>query len=149
MVTHNSIQSRSLSLRGQGERLLLVEDDELLRKAAAKLLTLHNYQVVAAASGEEALKLWCARAQPFAMLITDVVMPGEIDGCKLAAQLRQDDSALRVIVLSGNHQKLAGQRLPLSPGMAFLHKPFAMADLLLTIQRCFGQAVGAAGPQSA
>ncbi len=75
-----------------GERILVVEDEPSVREIAVRLLTAAGYEVLAAASPEEALRQ--AREQPPALLLTDVVMPG-MSGRELATVLTAERSGLR------------------------------------------------------
>ncbi|MHB1325941.1 MAG: response regulator [Thermoleophilia bacterium] len=75
-------------LRGHGEKILLVEDDESVRVLAEKMLSSHNYNVVSAASAEEAFDLFEEASGEFDMAFSDVILPG-MDGIRLTDLLRQ------------------------------------------------------------
>jgi len=79
---------------GHGERLLLVEDNDAVRRLAYEVLTLSGYEVRQAASPREALELSSSDDQPIDLLVTDVVMP-ELNGRELADRLRADRPGLR------------------------------------------------------
>ena len=90
---------------GQGERVLLVEDDPTLRDSLAELMALWNYQVVAAPNGEEALARLAEESrqqdEPFALIVSDVVMP-RLGGLALVKALRRRGIATPVILMSGH-----------------------------------------------
>jgi PAS domain S-box-containing protein len=113
----------TLAAPGQGEMIVLVEDDELLRTAAARTLRQHGYTVLEAADGVEALRL-CARAPSGAirLVITDMVMP-QMSGAELARAVSEVLPGVRVVFMSGyQHAELAEQPC--------LSKPFTPAKLL-------------------
>ncbi len=118
--------------QGQGQHLLLVEDEPLAREALANALSALGYEVTAVASGEEAIKLQdLAR---FAVLITDYGLPG-ITGLELAARLTARVPHLKVVLMSGYGPELAilNGRLPVAP--QFLQKPFSLAELAATLAK--------------
>ncbi|MFN8468139.1 MAG: PAS domain S-box protein [Caldilineaceae bacterium] len=90
---------------GQGERVLLIEDDTTLRSSLAELMALWNYQVVTAANGEEALALLedngRQQDEPFGLIVSDVVMP-RLGGVALVKVLRTRGSTTPVILMSGH-----------------------------------------------
>ena len=90
---------------GQGEQVLLVEDDATLRSSLAELMALWNYRVVTAANGEEALALLEDEGRqqddPFALIVSDVVMP-RLGGVALVKMLRRRGGATPVILMSGH-----------------------------------------------
>jgi CheY-like chemotaxis protein len=88
---------------GQGEHILLVEDDALVRQTMADALRSRGYTVTEAANAAEALQFLDAPAppSPFALLFTDVVMPGGLTGVELALQARQRLATLPVLFATG------------------------------------------------
>ena len=110
------------------ETVLLCEDEEALRAMVARILSDAGYTVVSAPGGEEALELVAARAEPFDVLVTDVIMPG-LSGPEVAERLSQD-GRIRTLFLSGYTADALGDRGDLPPGSAFLEKPFAPTALL-------------------
>jgi PAS domain S-box-containing protein len=116
------------ALRG-AETLLVVEDADALRKLAQALLEEHGYRVVAAANGAEALQIIEQRKVPIDLLLTDVVMPG-MNGRALAERLRQLQSGLRVLYMSGYTDSAIADHGVLDPGTHLLHKPFTEETLI-------------------
>jgi signal transduction histidine kinase/CheY-like chemotaxis protein len=82
------------------ETVLVVEDEEAVRQLAVQSLERHGYRVLAAAGGEEALRLAVAYDETIHLLLSDVVMPG-MKGPELAARLRALRPGIRVVLMSG------------------------------------------------
>jgi PAS domain S-box-containing protein len=111
---------------GKGERILLVEDEDAAREGLREILLALGYEVIAAASGEEALAL---PAQPlFHVLLTDLMLPG-ISGSQLAPQLQERWPSLSVIMMSGYTQDESVRRRVAGGEARFLQKPFDIATL--------------------
>ena len=121
---------------GGTETILLVEDDLAVRKPTRQILERHGYTVLEAAEGAAALQLWQAHRSTVALLLTDLVMPGDLGGQALGRRLRAEQPDLKVIFASGYSSDIAGQDIQLQPGEAFVQKPFATDHLLETIRRC-------------
>ena len=112
--------------------VLLVDDEDPVRRFFARALRKAGLRVIEAASGEDALDVLAAHDGPIDMLLTDVVMPG-IDGYSLARQVRCELPALPVVVMSGfQEDALRAERG--DDGIAgFLGKPFTLAELTETV----------------
>jgi nitrogen-specific signal transduction histidine kinase/CheY-like chemotaxis protein len=123
-----------LGAPGGTETVLLVEDDEAVRDAAARVLRSGGYRVVAAAGAEGAVEAARAEARPPALLVTDVVMPGTT-GRELADQLRREQPGLRVLFLSGYAQDVIATHGVLDPTESFLAKPFTATSLLAKVRK--------------
>jgi two-component system cell cycle sensor histidine kinase/response regulator CckA len=113
--------------RGGHETVLLVEDEETLRQLLAQVLATLGYAVLAAESGEEALRLVSRQPGPIHLALTDVVLPG-IDGCELARRLAGEHPETRTLFMSG-HDSEELLRHGLSPGTRLLQKPFTPREL--------------------
>jgi two-component system, cell cycle sensor histidine kinase and response regulator CckA len=120
---------------GGTETILLVEDDPAVRAAAQTLLELHGYIVLEAASGDEALEVWEKAGAAVALLLTDLVMPGELSGQQLARKLQSARPELKVIFTSGYSAEIAGKGIELWGGENFVQKPFSPNQLLQTLRR--------------
>lgn len=115
------------------ESVLLVEDDETIRRFAARALAGNGYSVVSAADGAEALGKAVARGTPFDLLLTDVVMPG-MSGRELARELAARRLAGRTLFVSGYPYEAVARHGVLEPGLAFLYKPFSPVELLRKVR---------------
>ncbi|HWP34368.1 MAG TPA: ATP-binding protein, partial [Thermodesulfobacteriota bacterium] len=113
---------------GGRETVLLLEDDERVRRLACEVLTRKGYTVLEARSGDEALALASSHPGPIALLLTDVVMPG-LRGREVAARLAPLRPEMKVLYMSGYPDAAIVRHGVLEPGIAFLPKPFT-PDLL-------------------
>jgi two-component system cell cycle sensor histidine kinase/response regulator CckA len=116
------------SAPGQGEVILLAEDEPQVRHLADRLLRGLGYRVLAAESGEAALALADRSGDIIDLLVTDVVMPG-MTGEELASELRRGRRGLKVLYISGYAEDSAAIERALREGDAFLPKPFSVAEL--------------------
>ena len=105
-----------------GDVVLLVEDEDGVRRVARRALELHGYQVIEAADGARAVEL--ARAtSSIGLLVTDVMMPGML-GPELADAVHEIVPGLPVLYMSGHTEEVARAGL-LDPSIPFLAKPFS------------------------
>jgi len=117
--------------------LLVVEDEEGLRKLATMVLEEAGFAVIAAASAEEALSLAARQGGTIDLLLTDVVLP-QMSGTRLAERLRAEQRGLRIAYMTGYGQ--AGERRATDPLEAgALHKPFAPAELVAHVEAALGR----------
>ncbi len=116
------------------ETVLLVEDDELVRRAAAEILTLSGYRVMQASTGAEAVALCQNFDEPIDLLLTDVVMPG-MSGRELAARVSEMRPRTKVILMSGYTDGAAMLHGVLEEGIEFIEKPFTPASLTGRIRK--------------
>jgi signal transduction histidine kinase/CheY-like chemotaxis protein len=118
------------------ETILLVEDEEGIRRAIGSLLVRYGYQIYTAVSGQSALQIWRQHHQSIQLIVTDVVMPGGVNGQTLFDQMRADKSDLKVIFCSGYPDEVLGNDAPLRKSPNFIEKPFAPDKLLRKIRAC-------------
>lgn len=109
-------------------RVLLVEDQAVLREGLTRWLGERGFAVVSCESGEEAL----ARANDVDVIASDVVLRG-MDGIELLGRLRLRAPLLPAVLFSGHLDHLATQRREIPQGVMFLEKPFAPEVLLTTL----------------
>jgi CheY-like chemotaxis protein len=120
--------------RGNGELVLVVDDEPPIREALVRTLTANNYRVYTAEDGSDALALYFQRRTEISMVITDISM-GQMDGVQLVRSLRKVDPKVRVIVSSGHLQK---ENVVVLEGLgvkAFLDKPYTADKLLRAVQQ--------------
>ncbi len=110
------------------ETILLVEDEDMVRQVARRILEIKGYQVLEAASGQDALAVSQQTSGPIHLMLTDVVMPG-ISGGETAQLLRAQRPDLKVLFMSGHTENSIVHHGVLDSGVAFLQKPFR-GDLL-------------------
>ena len=106
-----------------GETVLLVEDEEAVRRVAAKTLVASGYRVLSAKDGPEALAVAAHEGGKIDLLLTDMVMPG-MTGRELAEQLTAIRPATRVLYMSGYTEDEVVRATVAVAGHAFLQKPF-------------------------
>lgn len=116
------------------ETVLLVEDDELVREHVSSTLSSLGYRVHAVGSGAEA-EAAAGRMPPFALLLTDIVLPGPLNGRVLAERMRARDPALRVVFMSGYAEDDVLMRDGADAlGAALLQKPFRRQDIAARVR---------------
>jgi len=115
------------SLRGS-ETILIVEDQDEVRKLTRRMLEARGYQVLAAASGADALRIADQAARRIDLLLTDVIMPG-MSGREVALLLGPAHPNMRVLFVSGYTDESIVHEGMLAPGLAFLQKPFTAEGL--------------------
>jgi DNA-binding NtrC family response regulator len=120
------------------ETILLVEDEDSVRRFARVALERHGFRVIDAADPLQALSIVQTGEASIQLLLTDVVMPG-ISGPELAERLRKIIPGLRVLYMSGYPAGLAAQGGPLDPSVRLLSKPFTTGDLLATAKEVLDQ----------
>jgi PAS domain S-box-containing protein len=113
---------------GGDELVLVVEDEDELRRLAVRELEERGYLVLAAANGVEALAVARSLERPVDLLVTDVVMP-EMNGVELAESLVDLWPELAVLFMSGHLDEGAMERHPLDPDADLLPKPFTPDQL--------------------
>ncbi len=123
----------STALRGS-ETILLVEDEDSVRRLVKSLLERYGYTVLAAASGVRALEVWREHHAAIDILITDMVMPDGIGGRELATELLAENPKLKVIFCSGYTNDVSGEGFSLRKDENFLEKPFHLNALLQMIR---------------
>jgi two-component system, cell cycle sensor histidine kinase and response regulator CckA len=119
--------------------ILVAEDDETVRRLACLILGRAGYATIVARDGEEAVRVFRARADEVDMALIDVVMPG-LNGRAVAAQLRARRPSLPILFTSGYDFRVLEESLDDSEQAMIIHKPYLPQDLL----RRVGQALGAA-----
>jgi two-component system cell cycle sensor histidine kinase/response regulator CckA len=110
------------------ERILLVEDEQMLLEIETAMLENSGYTVLAASSGKLAEELFRENLCDIDLLMTDVIMP-EINGMDLALKLQALCPNLKVLFMSGYPQDVLGKEANLDGGANFLQKPFSMQAL--------------------
>ncbi|MCU0663787.1 MAG: response regulator [Myxococcota bacterium] len=125
--------------------VLLVEDEELVRRVTARILKKAGYTVHQAADAKEALALLETERFQLELLVTDIIMPGK-SGIELAAQLHEKWPALPVLFVSGyTEHQFAKSEEPGGDHSAFLPKPFSEDGLLHELRVLLGRSSEAAG----
>ncbi|HTV19372.1 MAG TPA: PAS domain-containing protein [Polyangiaceae bacterium] len=118
--------------------ILVVEDEEPVRRLVQRILSRAGYHVVSAASGVAALELFDQPGFEVELVLTDLIMPGGISGQELGRQLRERRADQRVLYMSGYTGEGGASdvpdRLRLPAGARLLNKPFTPPSLLETVR---------------
>jgi PAS domain S-box-containing protein len=128
-------QTKPISWHPQGrvsggtETLLFVEDEPGVRRVGVQILAAHDYSVLAAGSGAEALEMLAAHPAGIQLLVTDVVMPN-MSGPELARRLRAAQPRLRVLYCSGYTEDAVVRQSGHEARTGFLPKPYTRETLL-------------------
>lgn len=113
---------------GNGETILIVEDDPRMLDATCALLEQLGYPFIAASTPAEALRLAETNADSISLLMTDVIMPGT-NGRDLSRKVREVIPSLRCLFMSGYTANIISTHGVLDEGVAFIQKPFTLATL--------------------
>jgi two-component system, cell cycle sensor histidine kinase and response regulator CckA len=124
-------------LTGQGQLILIVDDEAPIREALRITLELYNYRVMSAENGIEAIKIYTAHQAEISAILIDMVMP-IMDGDQTIRELYKLNPNNKVIVFSGTATK--GSLPPLSSVKGFLSKPYSTKDLLAIVHSVVSQA---------
>ncbi len=130
---HVSNTNTTSSINDKGT-ILIAEDDKMVRLLIELVLTRVGYNVLSAQDGDEAIAICESVKKPIDFLITDVIMPGSINGLQLSEKLQKKHPKLKSIFMSGHMSNVMVQQLTLSPNLPFLQKPFSPHDLLKILQ---------------
>ena len=113
-------------------RVMIVEDSQFIRMRLAKLLVEHNYQVIEAQDGEEAVQIY-HQAKPDAVLM-DIAMPIK-NGMWALSQIRRFDPQAKIIMLTALDQEAIVLRAMQAGAKDFLTKPYESDQVLSSLQK--------------
>ncbi len=125
-----------LTIRGGSETILLVEDEKPVRELVARVLHKYGYNILQAGSGIDAIGVCDEYQGKIDLLLTDLVMPGGINGRELAEKLWAEEPELKVIFTSGYSADIVGKDFKLDPDLNFLQKPYHPQTLAIAVRRC-------------
>ena len=133
------IEASPAKSQGGTETILLVEDDNQMRRMVRLTLARQGYVILEATNGAEAIQIWERQGSNVDLLLTDMVMPGGFSGAELAARLRQSKPELKVLISSGYAAELSQQEGGLPEGISFLSKPYDPSALIKTVRGCLDE----------
>jgi len=110
------------------ETILVVEDNEEVRKVTARILRMQGYRVLEASNEEEAFPICNQHDSPIHLMVTDIVMP-KMHGPELAERLSSLYPEMKVIYMSGYVEDVISHQGILEKGMEYIQKPFTVNDL--------------------
>jgi len=123
---------------GQGETVLLVEDEPAILKMSQRMLERLGYQVLSTGKPSEALQLAGKQTGSIQLLITDVVMPG-MNGRDLANQINALCPGIKTIFMSGYTSDVITHGGVLEEDVNFIQKPFSLRDLAAKVREALGE----------
>jgi EAL domain-containing protein (putative c-di-GMP-specific phosphodiesterase class I) len=115
-------------------RVLVVDDDEALRRVCARVLGHEGWEVLQAGSGTDAIAAVQAAREPFDCVVSDVHMP-EVDGFELVAAIRRADDDLPVLLMTGDPSLDGAVRAINSGAVSYMSKPFEPEALIAAVAR--------------
>jgi len=118
--------------------LLIVDDQADIRKLIRMTLEFEGYTLIEAQDGAEALRM--ANSSKPALMLLDVMMPGEFDGFQVCEQIKTDPAlaGTRIVMLTARGQQSDRERGRKAGADAYLTKPFSPLELIDTIERLAG-----------
>jgi two-component system cell cycle sensor histidine kinase/response regulator CckA len=132
----NEKPTTAITVRGGNESILLVEDERPVRELVAKVLERYGYKIFQADNGADALEIWGKTRDQIKLVLTDLVMPNNMNGRELAERMWAEAPELKVIFTSGYSADIVGKDFKLQSDLNFLQKPYQPQVLALTIRRC-------------
>lgn len=121
---------------GSERRLVLVVEDEMLiREFVCEMLELEGYASVAVANADLALEELQLDAERFDLLLTDIRMPGTIDGVELAEKAHETWPQLAILVMSGHETR---ESSGVGEGVTFLRKPWTIGQMIDSVELALG-----------
>ncbi len=119
--------------KGKGERILVVEDEEMVRSFTRKALAKNGYKILTAANVEEAKQIFSSKKGDFELLFSDVVLP-DGNGIELVDQILSEKPQIKILLASGYTDKKSQWPLIKKRGFEFLQKPYDLGGLLRTLR---------------
>jgi len=122
---------------GEGETILIVEDEPAIIEITRSILEEINYKVITAASPAEAKALSAGYDGRIDLLVTDIIMP-EMNGRELAAEIAEYRPGIKTLFMSGYTADVIARQGIIEEGISFIQKPFSMKDIALKIKSVVG-----------
>lgn len=113
-------------------RIILVDDDRLLREVVGEYLTNHEYEVDLAESGEEAMAMF--EEGKYQLALIDLVMPG-INGLEVMEQMMNKDPKIYCIIMTGYPTIDSAYKAMVEGVSDYIIKPFQLSEMLETVQK--------------
>lgn len=118
------------------ETVLVVEDEPQLRSMVCGVLRQHGYTTLEASCGPEAIPIFRENASRISLVVTDMVMPGNMNGRELGELLKSEKPELRIIYSSGYSPEMFAKDSVLKRGLNFLQKPYHPSALAKIVRDC-------------
>ncbi len=128
---------RPVILKGHGERVLLVDDEPLVREVAEALLEQLGYRVLSAENGEQALTMYREQGSEIDLVLMDMMMP-RMNGDEAIRRLRQIDADVKVIISTGDPAYLDGLPGIKAAAVGMVNKPYTIDALSSALAKALG-----------
>ncbi|RLB02671.1 MAG: hypothetical protein DRG83_08160, partial [Deltaproteobacteria bacterium] len=125
---------KEAKLQGGKEKIMIVDDEEGVARVAVEILSRFGYDVVWAASGEEAVELFEKTNKRFDLIILDYMMP-KMDGLACMKKIRSIDEAVKILFATGFVSDIPFDELYQHGANGVIQKPFDVDDLLAAVRR--------------
>jgi len=122
------------------KRILVVDDEEVVRSLCSRVLTPAGYAVETAADGREALDRF--EQEPFDLVLTDQCMPGDLDGLKLGQLIKQRYPQTQIILMTAFPAVDSAVEMLRIGASDYLIKPFGPSELLGRLRSCLSRSSG-------
>jgi two-component system cell cycle sensor histidine kinase/response regulator CckA len=132
-LAHELSEADTQALEGK-EKVLVADDEELVRLVVRAVLSYRGYQIVEATNGEEAIKLYREASPPYDLVLLDVHMPN-LNGWETLVRLRQLDPGVTAILLSGGLTDEENEKAVKLGAASLLPKPFDNLNLLRLVRK--------------
>ena len=132
-VEETAADEDTYALRGGTETILLVEDEEPIRRAAKRVLERFGYKVLLAADGEEGLREFLAQRQHVRLVVADVMMP-RMNGQELLHAVRSEEPTINFLFMSGYSAADLQASLSMDASVPYLPKPWTPGELVRRVR---------------
>jgi CheY-like chemotaxis protein len=119
---------------GRSPMIIVVDDEPDILQYIREILRHVNYEVITATSGDQAWTLFEEHQPEIDMVLTDVVMPGSIDGLELAAKIHQVDPSLPVLFVTGVLPEVDARAVGIVEKELLVRKPFSPKQLIELVE---------------
>ena len=136
---NQNIQQRTEPARGNGERIMVIEDDLAVREATAAALKSLGYEVVDGGDGTDALNIAAGQEQDIDILLTDVVLPHGLTGPELAHQISQRSTNTQILLMTGYADSHVLRGNDDERNYPLIKKPFEVGELSKTIEKMLSE----------
>ncbi len=140
-LTSLSSKPRGDLADGNGELVLVVDDEENILRVTKTILERHNFRVITANDGAEAVALFAEQMQTIGVVLTDIAMP-HMDGVAAIRVLRKMKPDVPIVAFTGEAQRTRFEELQAMKVHNFLIKPFTTANLLAALHTAVGTPKG-------
>ena len=137
-LTTNSVKAPATPTKSTGGKILIMDDEEMIRELMERMMSLKGYDVLSAADGEEAIRLYEKASQsgaPIDLIIMDLTIPGGMGGQEAIQKILQFDPQVKAIVSSGYSNDPVMSEYEKYGFCAALAKPFQLQELITTIDQ--------------